>query len=106
MPTDFLSQRIDFPLAPAPGGQRTATRDFDFPSDIISAESFINGFNIGFDNDEHPILRMEINTRADRPVNLNRRVRVFAVFSIRDNSGNFDDPYSGFIDVVVVVNRV
>ena len=102
MPIDFLSQRIDFPIAPAaPGGQRTATRDFVFPSNVISAESFINGFNIGFDDDEHPVLRIEVNTRANHPVN--RTVTVFAVFSIRDNSGNFDDRYSGFIDVVVVV---
>jgi hypothetical protein len=102
MPIDFLSQRIEFP--PASGGPRTTTRDFDFPSNVISAESFINGFNIGFNNDEHPLLRIEVNTRANPPVN--RRVTVFAVFSIRDNSGNFDDSYSGFIDVVVVVHRV
>jgi hypothetical protein len=101
MPTDFLSQRIAF--ASAPGGQRTATRAFDFPSRVISAESFVNGFNIGFDNDEHPLLRTEVNTRVDSIVD--RRVTVFAVFSIRDNSGNFDDPYSGFVDVVVVANR-
>jgi hypothetical protein len=32
-------------------------------------------------------------------------VDVVATFALRDNSGNFDDQYGGFIDVVVVVDR-
>lgn len=102
MPLDFASRRITFPSAS--GGQQTESRTFDFPSRIRRAETFINGFNIGFDNDEHPILRTEVNTRVDNIEDDN--VTVVATFSIRDNSGNFDDRYSGFIDVAVVVDRV
>jgi len=32
-------------------------------------------------------------------------VNVRVNFSLRDSSGNFDDPYSGFVDVVLIVDH-
>jgi hypothetical protein len=102
MPIDFQEQRITFPAAT--GGPRTGNHRFEFPSRVTKARSFVNGFNIGFVNSEHPLRSVEINTRVDAVDE--EDVDVVATFALRDNSGNFDDRYQGFIDVVVVVDRL
>jgi hypothetical protein len=102
MPITFLRQRIVFPEHS--GSPQDVNQDFVFPFRVNSAETFINGFNIGFVRSDHELLRQEINT-AVREIN-NNVVTVRAVFSLRDSSGNFDDPYDGFIDVVVVADVV
>jgi hypothetical protein len=102
MPIDFQSFRFTFPSRT--GFAQTSEHTFDFPSNIIRAETFINGFSIGFTNSNHPIFREEVNTAIARVVE--DTVIVRTVFALRDSSGFFDDAYDGFIDVVVVVNRV
>jgi hypothetical protein len=101
MPIDFQEQRIRFESDT--GGPRTLTREFEFPSRVRKAVSLINGFHAAFTNSEHPLHRLEINTRA---VVDEEDVEVTATFALRDRSGTFDDDYEGFIDVVVLVDRV
>jgi hypothetical protein len=100
MSIDFQSARIRF--EPHSGSAQDVNRDFTFPVQVRKAESFINGYNIGFTGTDHHIFRQEINT-AIRAINGNV-VTVRAVFSLRDSSGTFDDAYDGFIDVVVVAD--
>lgn len=102
MPIDFQSHRFTFPSRT--GFAQTAEHTFDFPSNIRTAETFVNGFNIGFTNSEHPIFRQEVNTAVARMVE--DTVTVRTVFALRDRSGTFDDSYDGFIDVVVIVDRI
>jgi len=102
MPIDFQEHRITFDSNS--GGPRNATHRFEFPSRVTKARSFLNGFHIGFTDSQHPLRSVEINTRINEIDE--EDVEVFAVFALRDNSGNFDDRYGGFIDVVVVVDRV
>lgn len=102
MPIEFLRQRITFPEHS--GSPQDVDQDFVFRFRVNRAETFVNGFNIGFTNVDHHLLRQEINT-AVREIS-NNVVKVRAVFSLRDSSGNFDDPYDGFIDVVVVADVV
>jgi DNA-binding transcriptional regulator YbjK len=101
MPIDFRSHRFTFPSRR--GFAQTAEHTFDFPSDVKKAETFINGFNIGFTSSEHPVFREEVNTAVARLVE--DTVTVRTVFALRDRSNYFDDAYDGFIDVVVVVDR-
>ncbi|MDQ3843131.1 MAG: hypothetical protein M3342_03835 [Bacteroidota bacterium] len=35
----------------------------------------------------------------------NNTVNITVNFALRDNSGTFDDAYSGFVDVLVIVDR-
>jgi len=69
----------------------------------VRAEAAINGFNIGFTNGDHHLLRTEIDASVVSVTLTTVRVRV--TFSLRDSSGTFDDPYNGFVDVMVIVNR-
>lgn len=102
MPVDFQSRRLSFPSRS--GFIQTQEQTFDFPSSITKGEAFINGFNIGFTDNDHEIFRQEINTGIVRIIEDTITVR--ATFLLRDSSGNIDDRYDGFIDVVVVVDRV
>jgi len=99
---DFQSRRFNFPSRS--GFIQTQEQTFDFPSNIRRAEAFVNGFNIGFTDEDHHIFRHEINTAIVRT--LEDTVTVRATFLLRDSSGNIDDRYDGFIDVVVVVDLV
>jgi hypothetical protein len=77
---------------------------FVFPSNVRSAEAVLNGFNVGYTNGDHHLLRTEIDTRVTS-ITLGT-VRVLVTFSLRDSSGNFDDPFNGFVDVMVIADRV
>jgi hypothetical protein len=109
MPIDFQEARIRF--ASDTGGPRTASHRFEFPSNVTKAATFINGFNIGFTRisgplgtfNPGPLRQQEINTRVNEVDE--EDVEVVATLALRDISGNFDNPYEGFIDVVVVVDR-
>lgn len=100
MPIDFVQRRIRF--AEHRGGPQDVTEDFTFSAPVNRAESFINGFNIGFTAADHHLLRQEINT-AVRDID-DRVVKVRIVFSLRNGTGSFDDPFDGFVDVVVVAD--
>lgn len=93
-------QRANFP--PLSGGPQSMNLSFTFGSNIRNADAAINGFDIGFVDDDHPILRTQIDTEI---VSISGATVVVRVnFSLRDNSGNFDDRYSGFVDVLVTAD--
>ncbi|MCB9568180.1 MAG: hypothetical protein H6710_13385 [Myxococcales bacterium] len=101
MTIDFQRQRASFPSHT--GGPQSIELTFVFPSAIHKAEAAINGFNIGYTRGDHHLLRTEVDANVVL-VSLNA-VRVRVTFSLRDSSGNFDDPYNGYVDVMVIVNR-
>jgi hypothetical protein len=107
MPIAFESRRIRFgdPGEPDTGGPLTKVEKFQFPSTVRKAVAVINGFHAGYKNEEHPLALLEVNTHADIDVEDKTVVSVRAILALRDNSGNFDDDYGGFIDVVVLVDR-
>jgi len=101
MAIDFQRQRATFPTHS--GSAQSIELAFVFPSNVLRAEAAINGFNIGFTNGDHHLLRTEIDASVVSVTLTTVRVRV--TFSLRDSSGTFDDPYNGFVDVMVIVNR-
>jgi hypothetical protein len=98
---DFQSRRFNFPSRS--GFIQTQEQTLDFPSSVRKAEAFLSGFNIGFTDEDHHIFRHEINAAVVRTLEDTVTVRV--TFLLRDISGNINDCYDGFIDVVVVVDR-
>jgi len=50
-------------------------------------------------------LRADIDTDARIDPSHPDIVRVTVRFSLRDSSGTFDDPFSGFVDVLAIVVR-
>jgi hypothetical protein len=98
---DFKSMRIGF--GRTTGGPRESGQPMRFPSAVRRAEAAINGFEIGYEGNDHHLLRTRIDVKVDSVVN--DTVNVSVGFSLRDSSGHFDDPYSGFVDVLVIVER-
>jgi hypothetical protein len=102
MAVDFQRQRATFPSHT--GSAQSTELTFVFPTNVRKAESAVNGFNIGFSNSDHHLFRAQVDTTVS-VVNLNT-VRVRVDFALRDSSGTFDDAYNGFVDVMVLVDRV
>lgn len=96
----FRSRRITFPSHA--GSAQDVDQDVTFPLKVRSAETFVNGFNIGFTKSDHHLFRQEVNTAVRRITD--NVVTVRTVFALRDSSGTFDDAYDGFVDVVVVAD--
>lgn len=120
MPIDMKTWRVRFgPEEPGWQSGQAQSREigFGFPTRIKRypeederegepiAQSFINGFNIGFTGTDHEIFRQEINLSPPRILSGDQAVEVTAYFALRDDSGTFDDDYNGFIDVGVIVDR-
>jgi hypothetical protein len=95
-------QSLRFNFAPATGGRQSETRVAVFSGTVNRADCAINGFDIGFTQDEHPLFRIQIDSSTElQPQNA---VRVTVTFALRDNSGFFDDQYNGFVDILVIAD--
>jgi hypothetical protein len=102
MAIDF--QRLRFTFPSHSGSAQSLEQTFVFPSFIRKAEAAINGFSFGFSSNDHHLFRQEVDA-AVTAISLNT-VRVRVNFALRDSSGFFDDRYDGFVDVMVIVDRV
>jgi hypothetical protein len=92
------TQKVDF------GGRRIVTDQDQLP--ILQAA--LTGFDIHFDNGDHPVARLEIALIDVRIVPDTRDTEAQATvrFLIRDASGNIDDPFSGVVDVLFLAEVV
>jgi hypothetical protein len=101
MPIDLRTvPKFTFPSRS--GGPQLLAKTVEFPTTVRHAVVAINGFSIGYTSSDHELLREEID--ASYTIN-NNVVTVRVTFALRDSSGNFDDPYNGFVDVVLIVDR-
>ena len=102
MAIDFQRQRFTFPSHS--GSAQSLERTFVFPTNLWRAEAAINGFSFGFSSSDHHLFKQEVDAVVTS-ISLNT-VRVRVNFALRDSSGFFDDSYDGFVDVMVIVDRV
>lgn len=102
MTIDFRRQRITFPSVE--DRAQFALVDFAFPKTVWKAESAINGFDIGFTRSDRELHWMRIDSHVGE-INGNT-VKVRVDFRLRDKSGTYDDPYEGYVDVLVIVDRM
>jgi hypothetical protein len=101
MPIDFRRVRINFD--PTTGREQHETGAVVFPSAVRRAEVAINGYSISYNNGDHHILTQKIDTNVSRIDG--GTVFVDVGFLLRDSSGNIDDPFSGFVEVMVIADR-
>lgn len=101
MTIDFQRQRAVFPSTT--GRSQSTELVFVFPSVVRKAESAINGYSIGFSSSDHHLYRVQVDSTVTS-ISLNV-VRVRVDYLLRDSSGNIDDPYDGYVDVVTLVDR-
>jgi hypothetical protein len=80
---------------PTTGRRQRAQTTVSLPSTVRSAQAIMKGFNV--------ILELEMD--LDTTIFANN-VTVVGNFVFRDSSGTFDDPYSGWINFVVIADTV
>ena len=103
MAIQMQTSRFEFPSLK---GVQQQLHTVFFSGSVQRAVAMIQGFDIHFDNNEHPVLQeriqLDINSINGGTVN------ILATFLIRDNSrdrvGNIDDPYSGSVNAVVIAD--
>jgi len=100
MALDFRVVNVQFD--PATSGPRSQTVTAVFGSRVARANAAVKGFDIQFTNGDHHFLREEV--RLGNTAIQNNAVQVPVTIALRDNSGTFDDPYSGSIDVLVIAD--
>lgn len=85
-------------------GPATAEVELTFPRDVLEVAAGITGYTAQFENrDDHHLGRMEIE--VDTEVDATK-VTFTGRLGLRDWSNEFDDPYSGLIDVAVLADLV
>jgi hypothetical protein len=74
----------------------------DFGRTVNSAAAALNGFKLDYASDDHHINVIEANTAVQNVSGTSVSYRVMCQFADK----NFDDEYSGFIDVLLVADVV
>jgi len=100
MAVQFREGWLNFP--PTTGRRQRAETSVTFPQNVRTAQVMLKGYNVSYNNGDHHILELEID--LDTVEVIGPTVRIAGDFVFRDSSGNYDDPYSGFINFVVVAD--
>jgi hypothetical protein len=100
MPIDFRTERVNFDATANIVQKQVAHANFS--SRVLNAGAAINGWSIEFTNDDHPVLKQKINILDTQLERNGNSVSVPVEFLLRDNSGNIDDPFKGYVDVMFV----
>jgi hypothetical protein len=93
--------RVTFPRHV--GSTNTANGFCSFPTPITSACIALNGFDVNFMNGDHHLLELKIDGSNAATIRNDRKTVDFSIaILLRDNSGNIDDPYQGWVDILVI----
>lgn len=88
-------------------GPLTAEAEVVFPRDVERVTAGITGYTAVFEDEEdHHVGRLEVEVDARVDADDPTKVVVSGRFGLRDWSNEFDDPYSGLIDVAVLAELV
>ncbi|MGH8899743.1 MAG: hypothetical protein ACRDZ4_22600 [Egibacteraceae bacterium] len=97
---DFRSVTVNFPTLS--GGPQRQNAFATFGGPVREADATVKGFNIFYGNGDHHVLRQQVDIDL---LTVNSNVVNFAVdLVLRDNSGNFDDPFGGTVEVLVIAD--
>lgn len=100
MALDFRNVVVTF--NPASGGAQRENGIAVFNSAVRRANTALKGFNIFYTNGDHHVLRQEID--IDLTSISGNSVNFAVDFVLRDSSGNFDDPFGGSVEVLVIAD--
>jgi len=102
---------VSFSFSEFSGGlnKKTQTTSFNFvPERVYCA---IKSFDIKFCNGEHKFLRQVVTSNIsiiynkENPPKPTIGAQVTVEFGVRDDSGDWDDKYDGYVDVLVVAEK-
>jgi hypothetical protein len=97
---DFRVANVRFD--PTSRGPQRESATVVFGSRVVRGEAALKGFNVQFNNGDHHFLREEVD--IDVAAIQNNTVQVAVDLVLRDNSGTFDDPYSGSVELLVIAD--
>ena len=97
----FKVVRVNFPSTT--NRDQTINSFADFSSNVRTAHVAINGFDTSYRNGDHHLGELRIDCSGD-PTFSGRRVNFTVNFLLRDFSGNIDDPFGGWVDVLVIAD--
>ena len=95
----FATPRIDIPSGT---GYRVFSAVHDFGRTVNSAAGAMNGFKLDYISDDHHINVIEANTVITNVNGSFVSYRIACQFADK----NFDDEYSGFIDILLIADVV
>jgi hypothetical protein len=99
---DVRQSSFNFPEVEDEGPQ-SATAQIAFPREVRSVAVGIAGYSATYENSEdHHLGRLTVELSARVNGDDATKVDVSGTFGLRDWSGDWDDPYSGVIDYVVL----
>lgn len=84
----------------ATGGLRHGQTTVGFDENIKEANAVLKGFEARFNNGDRELRQLHVDLDVTNVTN--HGVTVKADFGLRDASGTFDDPYSGFVQGIVI----
>ena len=100
---DFTSGQFDFPTTSGSGPQ-SLSLSFSFEHRISKASAVLLGYEAFFMNGDHNFGRLIVNldTQIVNDPAAGQQVVVTATFGLRDFSGDWDDPYTGRVQFVLI----
>jgi hypothetical protein len=97
----FRVVRVNFPSTT--NRDQTVNSFADFTSAVRNAQVALNGYDISFRNGDHHLGQLRIDCSGN-PTFSGTRVNFTVNFLLRDFSGNIDDPFAGWVDVLVIAD--
>jgi hypothetical protein len=86
------------------GSSINQSGSFTFNRPVRTAEVALNGFRLEFNNEDHHVHVAEVD--INRGSISNATVNYTYQFLLRDRSGNIDDPYEGYVQVLIIADLV
>lgn len=102
MATHFMSKTVNFPSGT---GRRSTQAVVEFPATVRRADVALNGFKLDFGGTgavQRPIGVIEVDVDF---VRVSGRTVIFDV-QAQYADANFDDPYTGYVTVLVIADLV
>jgi hypothetical protein len=104
MPIEFLTRQITF--TPTTGPTTFVVETWDFETSVRQVTAVLNGFQVDFVEAEKHFHLMQIDVAARQPTGpLGQHVEVEVFLRLGDFTGNFDDPYEGYVRITLIVER-
>ena len=102
MAINFKTVRLRY--GPASGGTLNEFETASFTGKVRSAALAVGGWDMEFTNGDHHVCRQRIDIRHEEMEILDNRVKFSVDFLLRDNTGPVDDPFKGYVDVLVIAD--
>jgi hypothetical protein len=93
----ILGGTLNFPSRSG-SGPSSINESIRFASNVEETASMLTGFHARFTTEDHHLLQLEVDLRAQLPSA--NQLQVTGTYGLRDSSGHWDDRYDGLINYI------